>query len=96
MTTTTTYGTVTRDERGTEVRGTADELSAWARNPYAAWPCSTLARLPHGIVASFDLRGDLVDLSGVDGYDVPADELGAWSSEVLTRAGYFGHPAIRH
>jgi hypothetical protein len=77
---------------GTRVSGTGEQLRAWARNPYASWPCSELAQLDH-FAAAFDLTGDLVDLT--PDVDVPADELNAWASECLVRAGYPNHPAIR-
>ena len=90
----TTYGTVTTNEHGTTVRGSAYELADWARRPGAVWPCSILARLDE-LTASFDARGDLVDLIGDDGHDIPADELNAWTSDVLRDAGLHEHPAIR-
>lgn len=90
----TTYGTVTRNEHGITVRGSAYELLDWARRPGAVWPCSTLATLDE-CSATFDSRGDLVDLEGDDGTDLPADELSAWTSDVLRAAGLHDHPAIR-
>lgn len=89
----TTYGTVTTNEHGTTVRGSAYELLDWARRPGASWPCSTLALLDE-ITARFDARGDLVDLEG-DTCEVPSDELNAWTSDVLRDAGLHDHPAIR-
>lgn len=96
MTTATTYGTVTRDDAGTEVFGTEDELRAWATRPGAIWPCSALAGCRYGLAVDFDPRGDLIDIRGDDETsDLMADELNAWTSDVLREAGYLCHPAIR-
>lgn len=97
--TATSFGIVDRDERGTSIYGTnlsesrIRTLADWAR--YVVWPCSQLARIDD-IAVRFDLRGDLVDLSVTpDDADPLADELNAWTSECLVRAGYPSHPAIR-
>ncbi len=99
----TTFGTVTRRADGTTaiygtgIFGPVNQLEAWARQPGNGWPCSELARLVD-IAVKFDARGDLVAISGApDEMPAPvsADELNAWSSECLERAGYPNHPAIR-
>lgn len=90
----TTFGEVVRDETETTVYATGETLSAWARNPYSAWPCSVLATTDETFVV-FDSCGDLVDVEHPGADDIPADELNAWASECLVRAGYPNHPAIR-
>lgn len=95
MTTThTTFGTVRHNAGGTSISATGDELRDWAHRGDCRWPCSTLATLD-GVEVQFDSRGDLVDISGDEHADLACDELDAWSSEVLARAGYPHHPAIR-
>jgi hypothetical protein len=90
----TTFGTVSRDAHGTRVSGTGTELRDWANRGGCRWPLSILAQLD-AVTATFDTRGDLVDLTGDDDVDLTGDELGAWTSECLIRAGYPNHPAIR-
>ena len=97
----TTYGRVQRDTAhgATTVSGTHEQLAGWAHNPYASWPCSALRHYDR-VVATF-IDGDLVELAVTqDGADVEAlelggDELTAWASECLIRAGYPNHPAVR-
>lgn len=92
----TTFGTVTRNASRTTVSADGATLRDWARRGDCSWPCSVLARQA-SVEAVFDARGDLVELNADDGClsDLPADELNAWTSEVLVRAGYPNHPAIR-
>lgn len=102
MTTKTTFGVVERDENGaTHIYGSnligKDKVSGFGSlvhwSTYVGWPCSELARVAD-IAVAFDAKGDLVDIS-TDSDDIPADELNAWTSECLVRAGYPNHPAIR-
>lgn len=93
-TTTTTFGTVTRTDSETTVSAKGETLRDWANRGDCRWPCSELAKL-EGVTATFDSRGDLVDLEGDERADLACDELDAWSSECLIRAGYPNHPAIR-
>lgn len=96
----TAYGTVSTDENGTEVSAEFAQLYSWATRPGLVWPCSQLAKLD-SISAKFDARGDLVDLTvafdglpaGPSPEDLGADELTAWSWDVL-RAALPDHPAI--
>ena len=93
-TTPTTFGTVSRNDHrtciyGAGIFGPVNQLAHWAG--YNGWPCSNLARLDD-IAVVFDEAGDLVECTDDD---VPADELNAWASECLVRAGYPNHPAIR-
>jgi hypothetical protein len=99
----TTFGTVTRFPNGTTAIygagqfGPENQLHAWANQSGASWPCSVLAGLDD-IAVSFDAAGDLLEISGDDRdgiAELPADELNAWASECLIRAGYPNHPAIR-
>lgn len=92
-TTVTTFGTVERDGTSTTIHATGDVLADWANRSDARWPCSVLATLD-AVRVTFDSTGDLVDLEG-DSDGLKADELGAWTSECLVRAGYPNHPAIR-
>jgi len=92
----TTFGTVTRKAGQTTITADGDTLRDWACRGDNSWPCSVLARL-ETITAAFDSSGDLVGLVGDDD-DLAAlssDELNAWTSDVLIRAGYPSHPAIR-
>jgi hypothetical protein len=87
MRTQTPYGTFSRDEDAIRIRATGSELWAWAHRSGSAWPCSTLATLD-SIDVLFD-RGDLVELSSEpsDGTaDLSADELNAWSEDVIAEA----------
>ena len=94
-TTKTTFGTVERDEYGTTLRASGDVLADWAHRGDCRWPCSELANL-EWIQVEFDMRGDLVDIaSNLRDCELSADELNAWTSETLQRAGYPNHPAIR-
>jgi hypothetical protein len=90
----TTFGTVTRDAGRTTVYADGETLRLWARRGDCSWPCSQLARLDE-VTVIFDSRGDLVDIQGDERVDLACDELDAWSSECLVRAGYPNHPAIR-
>jgi hypothetical protein len=92
----TTFGTVTRNGTETLVSASGATLRDWARRGDCSWPCSVLAQ-QESVTAVFDSRGDLVGLDGDEGSltDLPADELNAWTSETLIRAGYPNHPAIR-
>lgn len=93
-TTHTTFGTVTRQLDGTLISADGETLRDWANRGDCRWPCSTLATLD-GVEVVFDSCGDLVDIRGDERADLACDELDAWSSEVLIRAGYPNHPAIR-
>lgn len=93
-TTSTTFGTVARTDSSTVVSATGDQLRDWARRGDCSWPCSTLATLD-GVAVTFDSRGDLVAIEGDERADLACDELDAWSAEVLVRAGFPNHPAIR-
>src|SRR3954464_11656857 len=93
-TTSTTFGTVARTDSSTVVSASGDQLRDWARRGDCSWPCSTLATLD-GVAVTFDSRGDLVAIEGDERADLACDELDAWSSEVLVRAGFPNHPAIR-
>lgn len=88
----TTFGTVCRFRSGsTLVTGQSYQLRDWARR---GWPYSELASLESSFLSvTFDAAGDLVDISADN--DLPSDELNAWTSECLIRAGYPNHPAIR-
>ena len=90
----TTFGTVSRDENETRVSGTQKDFCGWANQPNNSWPCSALKMLDT-LTATFDSGGDLVGLRGGESSELMADELNAWTSEVLIRAGYPNHPAIR-
>jgi hypothetical protein len=87
----TPYGSASSGDDGSQVNGTRSQLYAWAHRAGAAWPCSQLAKFDE-VTATFDARGDLVDLVTVDidqpgrEDDIPADELNAWTSDVLTTA----------
>ena len=98
----TRYGSVRASEDGSvSVLASRDQLASWATRPRRSWPCSTLRRLPHGLSVGFDSGGNLVEMTDVVGRhyscptDVPADELSAWTSDVLTAAGMESHPAVR-
>ena len=93
QTTQTTFGTVRRDEHQTIVSADQGLLSDWANRGDCRWPCSELKWL-ESITVTFDAKGDLVDIEG-DSEDLLNDELSAWTSECLIRAGYPNHPAIR-
>ncbi len=91
----TEYGSIVVSEHGVTVYGIAPQLYRWAHRPDAVWPCSALAADEvDEVVASFDSRGDLVGLEG-ETYALGADELSAWTSDVLRLAGLASHPAIR-
>lgn len=92
----TTFGTVTRQASRTTIAADGATLYDWAHRGDCRWPCSVLARLDK-IEVAFDSRGDLVNIDADedDSADLSSDELNAWSSEVLIRAGYPNHPAIR-
>ncbi len=102
MTTKTSFGIVTRDETGTTVYGS--NLTGGGNNPHTlrewstivGWPLSGLARVDD-LAVRFDNKGDLVDynVSNPEAAPIYADELNAWTSECLIRAGYPNHPAIR-
>lgn len=68
----------------TKVWLSARETRAWARKPGAIWPCSFLSG--RAVVAEFDPRGDLVDLS-IDGgkgdQDCPCDEFNAIMEDMV-------------
>lgn len=93
-TTETTFGTVRRNLSETTISADGDTLRDWARRGDCRWPCSDLAKLDR-IEVTFDSRGDLVDIIGDENVELSADELNAWSSETLIRAGWLNHPAIR-
>lgn len=95
MMTTTTFGTVTIEPGRTTISADGRTLRDWARRGDNRWPCSHLATLDE-VTVIYDSRGDLVDISGDERADLSCDELDAWASEVLQRAGYPNHPAIRH
>jgi len=87
LVTRTTFGTVHRGDNRTVVSADGETLYDWAHRGDCRWPCSTLARLDR-ITVGFDSSGDLVDIEHPGAADIPADELNAWTSEVLVRAGY--------
>jgi hypothetical protein len=97
MTTTCTpYGDVTITPHGVVIEAHAGQLGAWARKPSASWPCSYLDDL-NDIRAHFDAHG-LVDLDSSSDEptgerELPADELSAWSSDVLRDVLPADHPA---
>lgn len=64
----------------------------WAHRPGACWPCSTLDDID-AIRVEFDSHGllDLITPSGSG--DIPADELNAWTSDVLREILPRDHPA---
>lgn len=98
----TTFGIVrTYDYGSVTVTGDASQLWAWSHRSGAAWPCSYLDDCDE-VSADFDSRGDLVDLiaspavdDGDGDLDIPADELSAWTTDVLIAAGMGDHPAVR-
>jgi hypothetical protein len=96
---TTTYDTPhgraeIHDDGHVIVTATNYQLVEWANRPGERWPGSDLAVLD-SITATFDSRGDLVDLeqspgpAELDEYGVnmTADEFNAWSSDVLIATG---------
>jgi hypothetical protein len=87
----TDYGNVHVHPHGVTVWATGSQLHAWANRPGAHWPCSELAEASE-ISATFDAHG-LVDLIGDDCIDLSADELTAWSSDVLGAILPTDHPA---
>ena len=95
----TTFGSVARVGASTVITAHNAQLAGWASNPYASWPCSALRHYDR-VTVTFD-GGDLVELAvienglDVEAMELAADELNAWSSECLIRAGYPNHPAIR-
>jgi hypothetical protein len=97
MTTSTTFGTVTRESGYTTVSADGDTLRDWAHRGDNSWPCSALATLD-ACEATFCEVGDLIELRCTENdedVDLSSDELNAWTSECLVRAGYPNHPAIR-
>ncbi len=92
----TTFGTVTRAPGRTTITADGDTLRDWARRGDFSWPCSQLARLD-GVTVVFDSVGRPNRPLGKrrSAPTSACDELDAWSSEVLVRAGYPNHPAIR-
>lgn len=68
------------------------QLYQWAHRPGAVWPCSVLDDLD-GIRAEFDSNGLLDLVTPSDSEDLSADELNAWSSDVLRDVLPTDHPA---
>lgn len=73
----------------TELRlwASARDTAAWARRPYAQWPCSTLAG--HRFYAAFDKNG-LVDLTVDGGHPkdlIDSMELSAMCADFLAESG---------
>lgn len=70
----------------------ARDTYEWARRPGSAWPCSELSG--RRLWVEFDHSG-LVDFSvdGVDGVDVPGDELSAIVADHIRRRIGEDHPA---
>lgn len=86
----TAFGIVTHwpdaPEMGVQVRAVPRHLKAWASRPGAAWPCSVLASLPHGIYLRLDMHGDLAEIDGDESEEVMADELDAWLDDLADLA----------
>lgn len=85
------YGDVTVSPYGATIQAAEHQLYAWANRTGAHWPCSRLAGCEY-VRAHFDEHG-LVDLSIEPEVDIPADELTAWSSDVLGAVLPESHPA---
>lgn len=87
----TAYGSVGIGLLEVEIRATHAELYAWAHRPGALWPCSDLAEL-EAIRVVFN-RDGLLDLDSTPDFEGMADELNAWSSDVLAGVLSEHHPA---
>ena len=80
------------------VEGNGAQLYDWAHRPGAAWPCSSLAHCARVILELDADNGDIVDLTvylpgdryaqDSDDIGIPADELRAWSDDVLLSSRY--------
>jgi hypothetical protein len=90
----TPFGTVSHDDYGTTIHASDSQLWDWSHRPGSAWPCSYLDDCEQ-VSATFDRRGDLVDIEHPGVEDIPCDEFNAWSSDVLRAANLPEHPAIR-
>jgi hypothetical protein len=85
-TTETTFGTVIRNGGQTIISADGAKLRDWARRGDWQGKPSVLADLDNGEVV-FDKSGQPININETTRL-VPADELDAWISECLQRAGY--------
>jgi hypothetical protein len=88
---TTEFGAATVSPEKVEIRAGHDELHAWANRPGCRWPCSELATLER-IAVAFDRSGLLALDTKPELHDLAADELNAWSSDVLRALIPTDHP----
>jgi len=88
---TTEFGAATVTFGAVEIRAGHHELHAWANRPGSRWPCSQLATLER-IAVAFDRNGLVTLETKPELPDLAADELNAWSSEVLRVVIPTDHP----
>lgn len=84
------YGNVRIGVESVSVTANGSQLRAWVSRPGHTWPCSELAEASE-IAVVFDSNG-LLELEGDDCLDLSADELNAWTSDVLREVLPAGHP----
>lgn len=87
----TDYGVVAAGSHAVEISADGHELHAWAGRHGARWPCSQLARLDR-IVVAFDRDGLVSMETTPEVNNLAADELNAWSSDVLRELIPADHP----
>lgn len=92
----TPYGTATVGEDWCSISAHSGQLHDWVSRPGAHWPCSELSHNEvDSVTAGFD-TGGLVALdvlpSEPDCWELPEDELSAWTSDVLAIALTPDHP----
>lgn len=88
---TTEFGVATVRPDQVAIRAGHDELHAWAKRPGSRWPCSQLVTLDR-IAVVFDRNGLVALETKPEHEDLAADELNAWSSDVLRVVIPADHP----
>jgi hypothetical protein len=88
---TTEYGVAAVGSVAVEIRAGHHELHAWATRHGSRWPCSQLARLER-IAVAFDRHGLVSMETAPEVNDLAANELNAWSSDVLRVVIPTDHP----
>jgi hypothetical protein len=88
---TTEFGAAAVRSDAVVIRAGHRELHAWANRPGSRWPRSQLATL-ECIRVAFDRNGLVAIKTEPELDDLPADELNAWSSDVLRAVIPADHP----